>query len=78
MSNSNKKNKYTKKWYIIYCDPTLPEKRDKELEDDAPLVEPVIEPSQPENDVTEDGKGSEKTDEDDESLDNFDLDLDLD
>jgi hypothetical protein len=74
----NKKNKYTKKWYIIYCDPTLPEKRDEELEDGAPLVEPVIEPSQPENDLTEDGKGSEKTAEDDESLDNFDLDLDLD
>ena len=65
----NKKNKYTKKWYIIYCDPTLPEKTDKELEDEAPVVEPIIEPS---------GEAIEKKQDDDESLDDFDLDLDLD
>ena len=31
----NQDNRFTKNWYIIFCDPTLPEARDLDL-DDAP------------------------------------------
>jgi hypothetical protein len=33
----NEDSKFTKKWYVLFCDPTLPEASDKELEgDDVP------------------------------------------
>ena len=57
----NKKSKFTKKWYIVYCDPTLPEKRDKDLDDDP------VESSNSNGDKNND-----------ESLENFELNIDLD
>jgi hypothetical protein len=30
----NQENKYTKNWYVIFCDPTLPEARDSDLDEE--------------------------------------------
>ena len=32
----NQENKFTKNWYVIFCDPTLPEARDRDLDDVPP------------------------------------------
>lgn len=64
----NKKSKFTKKWYIVYCDPTLPEKKDKDLDDD-------------DEDLTSSAAQTNKSSDDDnttEDLENFEIDLDLD
>ena len=44
----NTESRFTDDWVIIFCDPTLPEARDTDL-DDPPVKEPVYTPDDERN-----------------------------